>query len=79
MILTDKKILIVGLGLMGGSYAHALKRKGYYVGAVTKDQSSIDYALENNIISSGITTPTKEYIEQFDLVIFALYPKLFIS
>ena len=25
MILTDKKILIVGLGLMGGSYAHALK------------------------------------------------------
>ena len=79
MILTDKKILIVGLGLMGGSYAHALKRKGYYVGAVTKDQSSIDYALENNIISSGTTTPTKEYIEQFDLVIFALYPKLFVE
>ena len=79
MILTDKKILIVGLGLMGGSYAHALKRKGYFVGAVTKDQSSIDYALENNIISSGTTTPTKEYIEQFDLVIFALYPKLFVE
>ena len=79
MLLTDKKILIVGLGLMGGSYAHALKRKGYFVGAVTKDQSSIDYALENNIISSGTVTPTKEYIEQFDLVIFALYPKLFVE
>ena len=79
MLLTDKKILIVGLGLMGGSYAHALKRKGYFVGAVTKDQSSIDYALENNIISSGTVTPTKEYIEQFDIVIFALYPKLFVD
>ncbi len=79
MLLTDKKILIVGLGLMGGSYAHSLKRKGYYVGSVTKEQSSIDYALENNIISSGTINPTKEYIEQFDVVIFALYPKLFVE
>lgn len=79
MLLRDKKILIVGLGLMGGSYAHALKRKGYYVGAVTKEQSSIDYALENNIISSGTINPTKEYIQQFDVVIFALYPKLFVE
>ena len=29
--LDNKKILIVGLGLMGGSYAHALTKKGYYV------------------------------------------------
>ena len=79
MLLRDKKILIVGLGLMGGSYAHALKRKGYYVGAVTKEQSSIDYALENNIINSGTINPTKEYIQQFDVVIFALYPKLFVE
>jgi prephenate dehydrogenase len=79
MLLKDKKILIVGLGLMGGSYAHALKRKGYYVGAVTKEQSSIDYGLENNIISSGTINPTKEYIQQFDVVIFALYPKLFVE
>ena len=26
--LDNKKILIVGLGLMGGSYAHALTKKG---------------------------------------------------
>ena len=79
MIMTNKKILIVGLGLMGGSYAHALSKKGYYVGAVTKEQSSIDYALEHNIIKSGITIPTKEYVEQFDFVVFALYPKLFVE
>ena len=27
----NKKILIVGLGLIGGSYAYALKEKGYEV------------------------------------------------
>ena len=28
--LQNKKILIVGLGLIGGSYASALSNKGYY-------------------------------------------------
>ena len=73
------KICIVGLGLIGGSYAKALINKGYYVGAVTKDQSSIDYALENNIINSGEVVPTKEYIEEFDFVVFALYPQVFVE
>ena len=77
--LQDKKVLIIGLGLMGGSYAHALTKKGYYVGAVTKDEASINYALEHNIIKSGVTTPNKEYIEQFDFVVFALYPKVFVE
>lgn len=77
--LTNKKILIVGLGLIGGSYAHALSKKGYYVGAITKDQSSIDYAIKNKIIKNGQVTPTKKYIEQFDFVVFALYPKVFVK
>ena len=77
--LQNKKILIVGLGLMGGSYAHALSKKGYYVGAITKDESSINYALKHHIIQSGYTTPTKEYLEQFDFVVFALYPTTFVE
>ena len=77
--LQNKNILIVGLGLMGGSYASALTKKGYYVGAVTKDQSSIDYALKHNIIKEGTTIPSKEFIEKFDLVVFALYPKIFVE
>lgn len=77
--LTDKKILIIGLGLMGGSYASALSNKGYYVGAVTKDSSSIDYALKHNIIKEGVTTPTKEFIAKYDFVVFALYPKVFVE
>ena len=77
--LDNKKILIVGLGLMGGSYAHALTKKGYYVGAITKDESSIKYALDNHIIQSGMTNVTKEYVMQFDVVVFALYPTIFVE
>ena len=77
--LQNKKILIVGLGLMGGSYAHALSKKGYYVGAITKDEASIDYALTHNIIKEGQTIPTKEFIEKYDFVVFALYPKVFVE
>ena len=42
MLTKDKKILIVGLGLMGGSYAQALKRQGFTVDAITRSQGSID-------------------------------------
>jgi prephenate dehydrogenase len=35
-----EKYLIVGLGLIGGSYADALTSKGYEVGAITKRESS---------------------------------------
>ena len=34
----DMKILIVGLGLIGGSYAEALSKKGYEVGAIDQKQ-----------------------------------------
>ncbi len=80
MILSkDKKILIVGLGLMGGSYAIALKKKGYSVGAITLEQKSIDFALENGIIDYGNTLPSLEIIGDADIVIFALYPHIFVE
>ena len=75
----DMKILIVGLGLIGGSYALALSKKGYEVGAITLNQEDIDYALENNIIKHGQVEVTKDYVNKFDVVIFALYPKIFIE
>ena len=40
----SKKILIVGLGLLGGSYAKVLKRFGFHISAITLEQSAIDYA-----------------------------------
>ena len=39
----NKKILIVGLGLLGGSYAKVLKRFGFHISAITLEQRSIDY------------------------------------
>ena len=76
---SDKKILIVGLGLIGGSYAEGFKNKGYFVGAITRSQKSIDYALSKGIINEGTTEVTKEFVSKYDLVIFALYPEQFTS
>ena len=75
----SKKILIVGLGLLGGSYARALKRFGFHISAITKEQSSIDYALKENIIDEGTTELDKKIIGGADLVIFALYPHVFVE
>ena len=38
----ETKILIVGLGVIGGSYARALSRNGYRVRCITKEQKDID-------------------------------------
>ena len=67
-------ILIVGLGLLGGSYAKGLKKLGFTVNAITKDKASIDYAINNSIIDYGTTEIEPEIIGEADLVIFALYP-----
>ncbi len=78
-IINDVKFLIVGLGLIGGSYAQALTDLGYEVGAITRSQSSIDYALKNNLIAHGTTKVEKEYISKFDVIVFALYPKVLVK
>ena len=75
----SKKILIVGLGLLGGSYAKALKRFGFHISAITLEQSSIDYAVKENIIDEGSTKLDERLIGEADLVIFALYPHIFVE
>ncbi|MBR6794113.1 MAG: prephenate dehydrogenase [Clostridia bacterium] len=75
----NTNILIVGLGLLGGSYAKALKKKGYHVEAVTLEQASIDYALKEGIIDGGTTAVDPAVIARAELVIFALYPHILIE
>ena len=75
----NHKILIVGLGLIGGSYAMALSKKGYEVGAITLNQEDINYAINNKIIAHGQVNVDKDYVSQFDVVIFALYPKVLLD
>ena len=79
LINKDYKILIVGLGLLGGSYAQGLTDTGFIVGAIDINQESIDYALSRGIIQSGSTKVEEQYVSQFDLIIFALYPKVLIQ
>ena len=79
MLSPDTRILIVGLGLIGGSYAEGLKKAGFEVGAVTRSQKTVDYALEKGIIDSGTVEVTREYVSRFDIVVFALYPHVFLS
>ena len=74
-----KKILIVGLGLLGGSYARVLKRFGFPISAITIEQSSIDYAIRERIIDAGSTEPDADLIGEADLVIFAVYPHVFVE
>jgi prephenate dehydrogenase len=72
----DKQILIVGLGLIGGSYAKALTKKGYRVTAITRSEETIAYALEHGIIAEGTTQIDPKLIGEADVIVFALYPKI---
>lgn len=77
MLDTRKKILIVGLGLIGGSYAKALRKLGFRISAITLNREDIDYSIENGIIDEGFTEVTEESVSEAELIIFALYPKTF--
>ncbi len=76
---SSKKILIIGLGLLGGSYAMALKKKGYDVSAITLEKKSIDYALEHKLIDRGSVEVDEKLIGEADIIVFALYPHTFVE
>ena len=75
--ISKSNILIVGLGLIGGSYAKALTRLGYHVTALARRQETIDYAVSHGIIAGGGAEIDPELIGSADAVIFALYPGVF--
>ncbi len=70
----DTNFLIVGLGLLGGSYAKALKAGGYRVAAITRSRESIDYALSEGIIDEGAANVDAGLIAKADVVVLAMYP-----
>lgn len=73
----DNKILIIGLGLIGGSYAKALTKNGYKVYAYNRNIDAINFAKNNGIITDGTNELTKEFLSQFDRIIFSIYPRIF--
>lgn len=75
--ISKNNILIVGLGLMGGSVAKGLKRLGFHVEAIDNRQEVIDFAVSNGIIDEGYAYPNETAIRKADVMIFGLYPNVF--
>jgi prephenate dehydrogenase len=73
-----QSILIVGLGLMGGSYAKALKKIGYQVYAIDTDLKTVDYALSQSIVDEA-STRIESLIQKSKLILFAISPKATLS
>lgn len=74
----DTKILIVGLGVIGGGYAKALTYKGYsHVRCITKEAKDVDYALAHGMVEYGTTEIDEKLIRESELIVFALYPHVF--
>ncbi len=72
------KVLIVGLGLMGGAYAYRLSNKGYTVYGSDLDLNAIDYALDKKFIENGSVNP-KEFIITSDVIVLAIYPEAILT
>ena len=70
------KIVIVGLGVIGGSYAMALKNAGYEdVYGIDTNTETLRKAKEMGIIKEGYVEG-KEVIREADIIILGIYPNL---
>ena len=70
------KILIVGLGVIGGGYAMALKEAGYKdIYGVDINKETLKKAKNMNIIKEGFLSEEK-IIGEADLIVLAIYPNL---
>jgi len=63
---------IVGLGLIGGSFAKAYKASGDTVLAKEKDQSILEFALMSGAVNKELTETN---IKECELLLIALYPR----
>lgn len=68
--LSEYRIAIVGLGLMGGSLAGALKGKCGQVVGLARRQATVDFALSHKLIDTG-TTDLETAVSDADIVILA--------
>lgn len=71
----DKTIVIVGLGLIGGSMAKALRDfEGFRILGVDVSQPTLRYALEQEIVDQAEEDPVKA-LAAGDLVFLCLHPR----
>jgi prephenate dehydrogenase len=77
MISETTEITIVGLGVLGGSYAKGFAKAGIHVRAIDLDENALTFAKENGWIRDGSTDPS--FVQGSDIVISCLYPHTFIQ
>ena len=70
------KVLLIGLGLIGGSIALRFKKNGYFVGGYDINEIALSFGLEKGIIDEVVS---EEGIKEYPFVIFALYPQAELS
>ena len=75
----NTNVLIVGLGMIGGSYAKGLAKQGILANAIDIDEDTIRYAKERHIINKGSTTADPKMIGEADVIISGLYPSTFLQ
>lgn len=63
---------IVGLGLMGGSFAKAYQEAGHRVLAANRSRDTLKLAMDTGVVDGELTHET---VGQCDLLIIALYPQ----
>lgn len=66
------KIFIVGLGLIGASYAQGLKKAGHMIYASNRTESVVNQAIKEKIVEVDNDI---SYLSKVDLIILGLYPK----
>ena len=73
MINKDKSFLIIGLGLIGGSYALRLSNLGFKVYAIDINNEALEYAKNKKMIHND-NESNIELINKADYIILCLYP-----
>lgn len=70
------KIVVVGLGVIGGSFTMALKEVGYDdVYGIDTNIETLEKAKKLSLIKEGFTSG-EEIVKSADLIIMSLYPRL---
>ena len=73
----NKRIVIVGMGIIGGSFAKALKKyTDHYVIGINRTHSVLERALRENAIDE---IGDEQSLKKADIVILALYPAAAVS
>ena len=69
-------IVVVGLGVIGGSFAMALKEASYQqVYGIDTNKQTLEKAKQMGLIKDGSVTG-ELFLKQADLIILSIYPKL---